>query len=711
MHWSEQSWIRALRGRRGQPLGLLLLAIFLGVGLAPDLLGLGAIRLAGFDAYQRWEPRARRSAPAVIVAIDEESLRLHGQWPWPRTWLARLVGLLADANPAAIGIDLVMPEADRLSPGRVPEFVPGMSPGLIRELSKLPSNDAVLAQALWGRPVVLGVAGLERDPGRPPQPLRQAPLHTIGGDPRRFVPRYEATLRSVEEIDRVARGRGLLNFEAERGVVRRMPLVAGAGDAVLPSFGVEILRVATGAPLVTARVGAAGVEGVGIGGHLVPTEPDGSVRLRFSRTDPSRFVSAADVLAGTADPKLFERKLVLIGVTALGLSDYQATPVTERMSGVEIHAQLLESIFDGDLLSRPRATGWAEAVVLLLAGIGLVLVVPRLAVRVSVGAFALLIGLMWAGGFLAYLRRGLLFDAALPSLALGGLFTAMLVVTLAEAESQRRILRRSIEQQREQAARVAGELEAARRIQMSSLPQPAAVFPGDTRLDLYAFLEPAREVGGDLYDFFALDRDRVFFLIGDVSGKGVPGSLFMAVSKALYKSAALRQTRQVETVMREANAEISRENAEGLFVTVLAGILDTRTGLLEYCNAGHEPPYLVSSGERLIRRLADGGGPPLCAVDCFPYTATSLRLEPGDMLCLVTDGVTEAAAGGGALYGRERLEALLAKTGPGTRSADVGDAIRQEVARFTEGVEPSDDLAILVVRWQGPAPASGEGRG
>ena len=105
LHWSEQAWIRALRGRRGQPLGLLLLAIFLGVGLAPDVLGLGAIRLAGFDAYQRWAPRVRRSAPAVIVAIDEESLRLHGQWPWPRTWLARLVGLLAEARPAAIGID------------------------------------------------------------------------------------------------------------------------------------------------------------------------------------------------------------------------------------------------------------------------------------------------------------------------------------------------------------------------------------------------------------------------------------------------------------------------------------------------------------------------------------------------------------------------------------------------------------------------------
>jgi serine phosphatase RsbU (regulator of sigma subunit)/CHASE2 domain-containing sensor protein len=704
MRGSARSWVR---GRRGQPLGLLLLAIFLALGLAPDVLGLGAIRLAGLDAYQRWAPRIRRSAPAVIVAIDEESLRLHGQWPWPRTWLARLVGRLAEARPAAIGIDLVMPEADRLSPSRAPEFMPGVGADLAERLSRLPSNDEVLAQALGRRPVVLGVAGLEKDGGGPGRVLRQAPLRTIGGDPRVFVTRYEGALRSVEEIDRVARGHGLLNVEPERGVVRRMPLVAGAAGAVLPAFGIEMLRVATGAPLLTVRVGISGIETVGINDLLVPTEPDGSVRVRFARHDPSRFVSAAEVLAGTADLHLFERKLVLIGVTALGLSDYQATPVSERMSGVEIHAQLLESIFEGDLLSRPRTAAWTEAAVLIAAGLLLVLAVPRSSARTSVALFVLVIGAVWAGGFLSYLYRGILFDAALPSLALGVLFTSMLTVTLAEAESQRRILRRSIERQREEAARVAGELEAARRIQMSSLPQPAAVFRDDPRLDVYAFLEPAREVGGDLYDFFAMDHDRIFFLIGDVAGKGVPGSLFMAVSKALYKSTALRQARRIEAVMREANAEISRENTGGLFVTVLAGILDTRTGLLEYCNAGHEPPFLLPRGERRLLRLVDGGGPPLCTVDCFPYAAGSRRLEPGDTLCLVTDGVTEAESPSTARFGRNRLETLLAQAGAAPGAADVGDAIRREVARFTDGVEPSDDLAILVVRWKGPAATSG----
>ena len=702
MHWSERRWVRVLCGGRGQPLGALLLALFLALGLGPDLLGLGLVRLAAFDVYQRWAPRTRHSAPAIIVAIDDESLRLHGQWPWPRTWLAQLVARVAEAHPAAIGIDILMPEPDRLSPGRLPEFVPGMGQDLVQRLTSLPSNDAVLARTLQAAPIVLGVAGLEGEAPGTRRAVQRVALRTIGGDPRPLVRRFDATLHSAEEIDRAAKGHGLLSVDTERGVVRRMPLVVAVADALVPAFGIEILRVATGEPVLTVRVGPSGVEAVGIRDLLVPTEPDGSVRVHFARHDPSRFVSAADVLAGTFDRQLFERKLVLIGVTALGLSDYQATPVADRMSGVEIHAQLLEGIFDGDLLSRPRAVAWAEAGVLLAGGLLLILVVPRLPPPASVAIYVLMVGAVAGVGVLLYLKGGILFDAASPSLALGALFTSMLVVTLAETESQRQFLRRQVERQREQAARLAGELEAARRIQMGSLPHPGTVFPGDPRLDLYAFLEPAREVGGDLYDFFALDRDRLFFLIGDVSGKGLPGSLFMAVSKALYKSAALRRTGQVEAIMREADVEISRDNAEGLFVTVLAGILDARTGLLEYCNAGHEPPCLLPTGERPLLRLTDGGGPPLCAVDRFPYSASSRRLEPGDTICLVTDGVLEAVSPRAELYGRSRFDALLGKVARAASASEVGEAIRLEVSRFSDGVEPADDMAILVLRWKGP---------
>lgn len=659
------------------------------------------MRLAGFDLYQTLWPRVRVSAPVVIVEIDDESLARHGQWPWPRTLLARLVSRIAAADPAAIGIDIFMPERDRLSPGALPALLPGLDRYLAELLSRLPSNDAVLAEALHDQPVVLAVAGLEgsTDAGRAPGgPL--APMRIVGPDPFPFVRHWATLLRSVPEIDGAAAGHGLVSVDVDAGVVRRLPLLAAAGQRLVPGLGPEMLRVASRTPAFGVRVGH-GVEAIGIGDLAVPTAPDGSVWIHFARSDPARFVSAARVLAGAVEPARFERKLVLIGVTAVGLSDYRATPVADRMAGVEIHAQLLEGIFDRDLLSRPRVALGVELLAFAAGGALLVLLVPRLGARRSAALFVLLSGVLLGLGVLAYLRWRVLLDAASPTLALGVLFAAMLGVTLAESDSQRRALRRELARQREAALRLAGELEAARRIQMGILPDPAEVFAGEGRLQFYAFLEPAREVGGDLYDFFLLDDERVFVLIGDVAGKGLPGSLFMAVSKTLCKSVALRHAGDVGLMMREANAEIARDNGEGLFVTAWAGVVNARTGEIQYCNAGHDAPYILSRAGRPPRRLAEGGGPPFCVVEDFPYEAAFHRLERGDGLCLITDGVTEAANAAGEFYGRARLEALLARLAPDASAAEVGEALRHDVDRFAAGVEPSDDLAIVAFRWKG----------
>ncbi len=664
--------------------------------------GLRLLRLASFDAYQALAPRVPRAAPVVIVAIDEESLRRLGQWPWPRSWLGRLVGRVAAARPAAIGIDIFMPEVDRLSPGRIAGLLDGLDPAVAQKLAAMPSNDAMLAGALRGRPTVLAQVGVESAEGVRPGGLGAPPVLTVGGDPAPFVRQFAGVLRSIPEIDAAAAGRGLVSVEPERGVVRRVPLLGAVGDVLVPALGLEMLRVAVGSPALSVRVGRGGVEAVGVGDLLVPTEPDGRVWLHYARPDPARFVSAADVLAGRVPPDRFQDRLVLIGATAFGLSDYQATPVTDQMAGVEIHAQLLEGIFEGALLTRPPLARGLELVILAAAGLLLVFAVPRLRPRVSAALLAGVIVGVLALGFAAYRTRGLLVDGATPALGLAVLYTVMLGVTLTETESRRRALRRQVEQQREAAARLAGELEAARRIQMGTLPRPSVVFPAERRFDLYARLDPAREVGGDLYDFFFLDADHLFFMIGDVSGKGLPGSLFMAISKALYKSTALRRHGQVAAMMREADAEISRDNAEGLFVTVLAGILDARTGALEYCSAGHEPPFLLPRAGRPLSRLTEGGGPPLCAVDGFDYAAASQPLEPGDVLCLITDGITEAARADGELYGRSRLEALLTGLHVGQTAGEIGDAIRHDVAAFTGDAEASDDMAVLVLRYLGP---------
>jgi CHASE2 domain-containing sensor protein len=698
-------WASVVITRRGRPLAaaaLLLLAAVLGVSGAPVI---ERVRHAGFDAYQRLLPRERVKAPAVIVEIDEKSLVRYGQWPWPRTLLAHLVERIHAGGAFAIGLDFIFPEVDRLSPGVIAESLPGHgAEDLIARLKAQPSNDSIFARALAGAPTVLGVAGFDRARLPPGAALHAgfAPARQRGGDAAPYLRAYEVALANLPELARAASGHALLSAEFESGRARRVPLVSRVGDTLAPSMSLELMRVATRRPAFDVRVGSRGVEAIGVEDITAPTQPDGRIWVHYSRHDPSRFVSAADVLAGTAPADAFRERLVLVGVTGLALTDYVTTPLDDRIPGVEVHANVLENIFDGRVLRRPYWAAGAEALALTAAGALLVAVMPSSRVFLWPALLAGLLGALVAGGFAAYRYGQLLFDAVLPVLGTLAVFIVMMGVLFAEALMQRRRLRQRLLQERETKARLAGELDAARRIQMATLPRAAVAFPGEKRFSLYAHLEPAREVGGDLYDFFMLDRDRLFFLVGDVSGKGLPASMLMVVSKALVKSLSARNPASVSATLTAAARDIGHENPEQFFVTLVAGVLDARNGELRLANAGHDAPYLVRRAG--VERLDASGGPPLCTVEGFSYGESAFKLAPGDVLCMMTDGITEAMNGQGELYGTARLAALIGALArePGELAPErVGTAIREEVARFRGAAEPADDLAILAVRWTG----------
>jgi adenylate cyclase len=218
-----------------------------------------------------------------------------------------------------------------------------------------------------------------------------------------------------------------------------------------------------------------------------------------------------------------------------------------------------------------------------------------------------------------------------------------------------------------------------------------------------ALLEPARTVGGDFFDCLQLDRNRVFFVLADVSGKGMPAAVFMALSKATIKAAVARGG-DLGAAMSRAAAEISRENPEQLFVTAFAAILDTRTGMLECCNAGHEPPYVLTA-QGSLERLPNAGGPPLCTLDGFEYATAYRELAPGDGLFVISDGVTEAMNGRQALYGAHQLELALRFVPRGAPPAEAIGKVREDVRRFVGDAVASDDITLLALRWRGPAPA------
>lgn len=707
MTFPEVPEIPASRVGRIRFVGAVVLALLAAlIGLVPRWNA--ALQTPWFDALQAVWPRTIVSMPAVVVEIDARSLASVGRWPWPRARLADLVSAVNRHRPAAIGVDIVMPEPDPLSPERLLAGRGVASPVVAQALAALPSNDALLAGALAAAPAVLAVAGMPETTGMPlraaPVTVRDVDAAANAGTPVALaVERFAGALTSIAELDRAASGWGLISVDPVGGVIRRIPLVGAIDGTLIGSLALEMFRVAANAPGLRLFASGSSVLGIAVDKAFVDTEADGAVRVYFSPRDGRRFVSAIDVLDGRVDPERLAHKLVLVGVTGLGLGEYHYTPVGERMPGSEIHAQLLENLYDRSWLTRPTWAAAVEAVAFALLGALLVGSTPvwnqRNTMLLALGCIALLL----LAAVVAFRSQRLLFDALSPAIFLAFVYGCMLVLTLAETTRQRRALERVVQRQRERNARIAGELDAARRIQTAMLPRPDTL-GADRRVDLAATMIPAREVGGDLYDFFRLDTRRLFFLIGDVAGKGLPASIFMAVSKALYKSTTLRApVPDMGALMSAANVEVSRDNPEMLFVTVFAGILDLATGELAYCNAGHENPWRIGAADSAASRIVDGGGPPLCAADDYAYAEARVRLQPGEWLCLVSDGVTEALNRSEELYGSARLEGVLSRLhGRPSSARDVVDAVRADVTAFAAGTEQADDVTVLVLHWNGP---------
>ena len=247
--------------------------------------------------------------------------------------------------------------------------------------------------------------------------------------------------------------------------------------------------------------------------------------------------------------------------------------------------------------------------------------------------------------------------------------------------------------------RIEGELSIAHDIQMSILPKMLPPFPHRDEFNLFAVIEPAKEVGGDFYDFFQLDEHHLCLVIADVSGKGVPASLFMAVTKTLIKATARMELSPGE-ILCQVNDQMARDNDQSMFVTVFCAVLDLRSGALTYTNAGHNPPLLISRQDAphyfpKTRQLVIG------AMEDYPYQSESMQLQPGDILFLYTDGVTEAMNLQDVLYEEQRLLAVATAL-QRDPLVDIVNGTVASIKAFTGSAPQSDDITIMAIEYLGP---------
>jgi adenylate cyclase len=401
------------------------------------------LRLRTFDIFQLIEPRKKTIRPVTIVDIDEKSLadpRL-GQWPWPRTRIADIITNLTRMGALVIAFDAVFAEPDRLNPDIAADTFRDLDEATREKLRALPSNDRIFADAIRRSRVVLGESGgpnvhaLDKD-------LPTTGLAMLGEDPVPFMLKFSGLLRNVDVLEQATAGRGLFTIRPERdGIVRRVPMVMQAQGVVMPSLSFEMLRLVTGSSTILIKTDKAGIERVGVKDFQIPTDANGQLWVHYARHDPSIYVSAVDVLDNRAPPDKFDRKLVLIGTSAVGLNDIKTTPVSRAMPGVEIHAQVLESALTGAIVQQPNYGIALEFFGALVLGLLVIAFAPNFGPITLVAVGAVFASVLAGTAWFFYVQHKLLVDFTYPLLSTTAIYLTLIFASFVREQAQRRQIR------------------------------------------------------------------------------------------------------------------------------------------------------------------------------------------------------------------------------------------------------------------------------
>jgi serine phosphatase RsbU (regulator of sigma subunit) len=638
-------------------------------GLSIDLLTMLRWRAFG-------NAHALASSPVVVVALDEETFRTPPFEGTPSvTWtpeIGRVLTAIIDGGAKVVGFDVVFPTSIEQS------AVPFGEETLGARLRGF-DRDYLRALALGARAgkVVLGEVQHQDNPVLPSPGQRAA----VG---------FGRNIRALNV------------YNDPDDVIRRMPLAFMVDGEPAPSMAAELAARAAGAP-APAKVATAGAVPGTItlnfagGADDIPTFSLADLRACAEKDDKDFFRRHFDgkvVLIGTVldveDRKITSKRFATAPESASVARCALPTPAVgqtfarDSISGVYVQATAVSNLIRGDtLIEFDRiSTGIAA---FALAGLA---VAAALAFGPAGAALTFLgIAAVWSAGATLAFRNALALPLIEPLLCALAALAATIGYRLVVAD--RRVAAEAARRRAHEA-----EMASAAAIQRAMLPGMQSNGFAEGEFDIFPHMTPAREVGGDLYDIVELDGNRVVITIGDVCGKGVPASLFMAITQTVMRL-VVRSGQDLQAEIGAANNLLVANNSEDMFTTLFCGVLDVPSGTMSYCNCGHNPPLVIRRGEGTFESLRNCG-PPLGIADDINYVPRSITLAPGDLLLLYTDGVTEAENPQLAQFGIERLEQTILET-RGQPARRVVEHVIKSVAAFAKGAPQSDDITCVAI--------------
>jgi serine phosphatase RsbU (regulator of sigma subunit)/CHASE2 domain-containing sensor protein len=660
-----------------------------------------------FSVYDMMLPLRAAKNPSyapVIIDIDERSLETVRQWPWPRFLIADLAGALKRGGAAAIAFDVLFSERDNSSPNEIAEYLRSEK-NLNVTFEGLPDElfnyDKLMAETLKDTPAVLAVFGA--DDGNVTAPDVPDAANVMERAYKGAAP-YEAGLyRTAGGVFPLPEFRavrmGTINIEPERdGILRKAYMVISIGGKIYPNLSLAALMTALGTKNLILGAGERGLEYVRTGDFTIPVARDGTLRIPY--IGPGRtyeYISAADVLRGNVPKDRLKGRIAFVGSSAPGLADLHPTPYDPLCPGVENHAAIIDVILTENWITKPLNADIIQYAVILSVGFGSAILFGFARPRVYVPLAAALAGGI-AGAAAYCFSLGIYITPVYAIVSEAVSSVCMMLVRFLQEERERIRVSSKLALEMERHERAQADLDTARNIQASALTRAFPPFGAFGEMEAFAEMRPAKDVGGDFYDCFAIDDNRLAVLIADVSGKGVPAALFMMKAQSVIRNGTFSGTEtSAGAILAAANDELCRDNDASMFVTVFMAIYDKKDGKLEFANAGHNPPIVTTGRE--ARWLGAERNFVLGAFEGMEFQSQRVSFGEGDALVLYTDGVTESMNESSELFGDDRLIGLAARIFETDRPArEIVAAIDSEVVSFAGNAQQSDDVTILVLK-------------
>jgi len=562
----------------------------------------------------------------TIVDIDEKSISKIGQFPWRRDAYSKILENLNQYDPLAIAFDIVFSEKDKQNPQDL--LLQLQKENNQIENIKVINTNQIFINSIKESKVILPIIGEPNDNFVKNDSKPKLRIITKGNDPKDFIYKFKNKIISLEELNNVASGIGSISLIPNiDGVLRNVPILYNIDNQIWPSLALEVVRISTNQKNLLIQSNDAGIELVKTRNNIIPSNQNGIINIKYKEFNKENYISAADIIENNFDKKKVENKIILIGSSAQALFDFVKIPNGKIIPGVEIHAHIIDNILNNESIIKNFSTQALENIIFLLLLISLLFVPMKIKPKFSITFF---IGLIITINLLSITiyQFNFYFDSLFASIAgtlifMLSLYFRYLEENLIALENEKKQF--VLKKERE----IAGEVQKK-------------LFPKNKKIEAYIHAKntPAKDVSGDYYDYYQINDNEIYFILGDVTGKGIKAGILMANAAAVFRS-LVKMNSSVSKTALYINNQVKDSSYQSMFITAILGKINLEKKEMEFINMGHEPMMVINKNfnfEYVNSTLPPMG---LMPVKDESFFKTTIMNIDNKTILIYTDGVTE----------------------------------------------------------------------